>query len=82
MGRTPSGGRWSSGGGRSGAEVLRGLVVVAAGVLVVALAHLVRHVAEGVLRIDVAHEALLLAARWAGGLLLPPPRQLPGVSSW
>ena len=61
------------------AEVFRGFAVVAAGVLVVALAHLIGNVLEAVVGIDVADEALTPAALRALELLLPPPRQLPGL---
>ena len=45
----------------------------------VALAHLVGNVLEAVAGIHIADEALRPAARGAGGFLLPPPRQLPGL---
>ena len=41
--------------------VVAGLIVVAAGVLVVALAHAVGHVLVAVLGVDIAHEAFLLS---------------------
>ena len=41
--------------------IIRGFVVVAAGVLVVALSHAVVHIAEAVLGIHIAHQALLPA---------------------
>lgn len=60
------------------AEILRRLVVVAAGVLVVALAHLVGHIGEVLLRIHVAHEALHPATLGALEFLLSVSRQLAG----
>ena len=56
--------------------VFRGLVVVAAGVLVVALAHRVGNVLESVLRVDIAHEAFLLSAVRTGELTGLVTRQL------
>ena len=53
--------------------------MVAAGVLVVALAHLVGEVAVVVVGIDVAHEALLLVAFRAGDFPRVPSRQLAGL---
>ncbi len=48
------------------AIVLGGLVVVAAGVLVVAFTHVVCNIAETVLYIYIAYEALLLPAMRTG----------------
>ena len=53
--------------------------MVAAGVQVVALAHLVGEVAVVVVGIDVAHETLFLVALRAGDLLWVPSRQLAGL---
>ena len=50
-------------------------VVVAAGVLVVALAHRVGHVLKSVLRVDIAHQALLLSAMRTGELAWLVARQ-------
>ena len=53
--------------------------MIAAGVQVVSLAHLVGEVAVVVMGIDVAHEALLLVALRTGDFLRVPSRQLAGL---
>ena len=55
--------------------IIARLVVVAAGVLVVALAHAVGHIAQAVPRVHVAHEALRLAAMGAAQLAGLMPRK-------
>ena len=56
--------------------ILAGFVMIAPGMLVVALANFIGHIAKAVLRIYVTHETLLLATMWAGELLLTLTRQL------
>ena len=56
--------------------VLAGLIVVAAGVLVVALTHIVGHILVSVVGIYIAHKAFFLAAVRAGELLLTFTGQL------
>ena len=60
------------------AIILPRLIVVATGVLVVALAYVVGHIAIVVVRVDVTHETFLLAAVRAGELSLAASRQAAG----
>ena len=59
--------------------ILGWFVVVTAGVLMVALAHIVGHIAMAVVSIHIAYETFLLAAMRAGELLLTTSRQLAGL---
>jgi hypothetical protein len=52
------------------AIVVAGLVMIAAGMLVVTLTHLISLILVAVVSIHIAYETFLLAAVWAGGLLL------------
>ena len=52
------------------AIVVTGLVMIAAGVLVVALTYIVAHILVPVVSIHIAYETFLLAALRAGELLL------------
>ena len=48
--------------------IFAGLVVVTAGVLMVALPHAVGYIAKAVLSIDIAYKALLFSTVWTGEL--------------
>ena len=50
--------------------VFAGFIVIAAGVLMVALAHLISHILTAILCIHIAYEALRLSTMRAGELLL------------
>ena len=61
------------------AIVVTGLVMIAAGVLVVALTYIVGHVLVAAVGIHIAYETFLLAAVWAGEFLLTAPRYVRGL---
>ena len=50
--------------------VIAGLVMISAGMLVITLTYLISHILVAVVSIHIAYETFLLAAVWAGGLLL------------